>query len=80
MSDSKINYIQHNIEKLDRKQQQTLLRYVSKHRIACLKEGADGTRINLDTLDPDLLQKIYLFISNQVDYNAFFKDSLEITA
>ena len=59
MSDSKLKYIQDNIDHLDRKQQQTLLGYIAKHSTDCLKECADGTRINLahDTLDINLVKK-----------------------
>ena len=67
-----IIYIQDNIDKLDHKQQQTLMRYIAKHCTSCLKECADGTRINLDTIDVGLLKKIEYFIRNQVEYNSFF--------
>jgi hypothetical protein len=80
MSDSNITYIKNNIDHLDHRQQQTLVRFIAKHNTTCLKESADGIRINLDTLDINLVKKIHHFISNQVDYNAFFKDSFEITA
>ena len=78
MSDSKLihKYIENNVDHLDLKQRKTLLRYIAKHNTTCLKESADGTRINLDTLDINLVKKIQHFIRNQVEYNALF----EITA
>ena len=76
MANIKVMYIEKNIDTLDHKQKQTLLHYIAKHSRACLKESADGTRINLNTINVNLLEKIYLFIRNQVEYNAFFKDSL----
>jgi len=74
MSDSKLihKYIENNVDHLDLKQRKTLLRYIAKHNTTCLKESADGTRINLDTLDSELLKKIHHFIRNQIDYNSLF--------
>ena len=75
MSDKKlkhIRYIENNIDNLDLKQRKTLLRYIAKHNTTCLKECSDGTRINLDTLDSNIVKNIQYFIRNQVEYNAFF--------
>ena len=66
MSDSKlkhIRYIENNIDNLDLRQRKTLLRYIAKHSTACLKESADGTRINLDILDINLVKKYILFVT-----------------
>lgn len=67
--------IENNIDKLNHKQQQTLLNYIAKINQKCIKQGSDGSRINLNKLDTSLLKKIYLFICNQIEYNAFFKDT-----
>jgi hypothetical protein len=67
-----IRYIETNIEDLDLKQRKALLRYIAKHSTSCLKECADGTRVNLDTLDSNIVKNIQYFIRNQVEYNAFF--------
>jgi len=74
MSERKLmhQYIETNIENLDLKQRKALLRYIAKHSASCLKECADGTRINLDTIDIELLKDIHHFIRNQIEYNAFF--------
>ena len=74
MSERKLihQYIETNIENLDLKQRKALLRYIAKHSTSCLKECADGTRINLDTIDIELLKDIHHFIRNQIEYNAFF--------
>ena len=66
MSDKKledIRYIENNIDNLDLRQRKTLLRYIAKHSTTCLKESADGTRINLDTLDINLVKRIQPFYS-----------------
>ena len=80
MANIKIMYIEKNIDTLDHKQKQTLLHYIAKYGRVCLKESSDGTRINLNTINVNLLENLYLFIRNQVEYNTFFKDSLEITS
>jgi len=76
MSDSKlkhIRYIENNIDNLDLRQRKTLLRYIAKHSTACLKESADGTRINLDTLDINLVKKITILFVTRLNIMLYLR-------
>ena len=71
MSEIKL-YILQNIDSLSRAQQKELLLFINRFNSTCVKQNADGSRVNLDRLELVLLKRIECFIRNLTEYNNFY--------
>ena len=65
-------YIINNVDGLEQWQKNELMGFIARLNSGCLKQNADGVRINISILSPYILRRIKLYISNQTEYNSFF--------
>ena len=65
-------YIVNNADSLEKWQRDELQGFIAQWHNNCLRQNADGIRINLSLLSPYIIKRIKLYIANQIEYNQFF--------